>query len=361
MAETTAISWAKRTWSPWIGCQKTGSPACEGCYAEALMDTRYGRVNWGPHGERVRTSPDYWRQLRRWNAQAEAAGERTSSFPSLCDPFDNKANPSWRAEWFDEIRATPWIDHLLLTKRPQNIERQLEEISLPKNVRLGVTAVTPDEVRRDCLAMARAAGRKGAELWFLSAEPLTMRIGEALRPFLRERWECRNCRRILERWETAERLGRRECGDCMRVGGLVGQLTRLPACGWVISGGASDQPGWEAPPTHPSVFRDLRDVCAETPTPYHHKQHGSWAPICWMSEDLTESLYHKAPRRDPEARRRCKVESVVMDADGVVRPHSDPLAFRPPEPMTMFHVGVKRAGRLIDGVLHDARPEARHG
>ncbi len=55
MAENSTIEWTDHTWSPWIGCTKV-SPACDGCYAEHLMDTRLGRVEWGPHGERSRTS-----------------------------------------------------------------------------------------------------------------------------------------------------------------------------------------------------------------------------------------------------------------------------------------------------------------
>jgi protein gp37 len=43
MADTTDIAWADSTFNPWIGCQKV-SPACDFCYAEALMDTRYHRV-----------------------------------------------------------------------------------------------------------------------------------------------------------------------------------------------------------------------------------------------------------------------------------------------------------------------------
>jgi hypothetical protein len=59
MGEQTKIEWADHTWNPWIGCQKVGPP-CDNCYAEELMDTRYGRVEWGPHGERVRTSKANW-------------------------------------------------------------------------------------------------------------------------------------------------------------------------------------------------------------------------------------------------------------------------------------------------------------
>ena len=58
MAENSAISWTRHTWNPWMGCTKI-SPACDGCYAEALMDKRYGKVQWG-NAPRVRTGAHTW-------------------------------------------------------------------------------------------------------------------------------------------------------------------------------------------------------------------------------------------------------------------------------------------------------------
>lgn len=60
MSETTNIAWADSTFNPWIGCTKVG-PGCDGCYAEALMDRRMGRVKWGAGEKRQRTSEAYWR------------------------------------------------------------------------------------------------------------------------------------------------------------------------------------------------------------------------------------------------------------------------------------------------------------
>ena len=35
MAESTAISWTRSSWNPWLGCTKV-SPGCLHCYAESL-------------------------------------------------------------------------------------------------------------------------------------------------------------------------------------------------------------------------------------------------------------------------------------------------------------------------------------
>ena len=46
MGDVTNIEWADKTFNPWIGCTKV-SPACDNCYAENLMDTRFSKVQWG--------------------------------------------------------------------------------------------------------------------------------------------------------------------------------------------------------------------------------------------------------------------------------------------------------------------------
>ena len=53
MGENSKFEWTDDTFNPWIGCQHV-SPGCDHCYAEAMMDHRYGKVEWGPHGERKR-------------------------------------------------------------------------------------------------------------------------------------------------------------------------------------------------------------------------------------------------------------------------------------------------------------------
>ena len=63
------------TFNPWVGCTRV-SPGCQHCYAETMMDHRYGKVKWGPQGQRIRTSTAYWRQPARWNREAAAEGVR---------------------------------------------------------------------------------------------------------------------------------------------------------------------------------------------------------------------------------------------------------------------------------------------
>lgn len=173
MGETTKIEWADHTWNPWIGCQKVGAP-CDFCYAEELMDHRYGRVAWGPHGERVRTSAHTWNNLKRWNRAAKAAGERRFVFSlSLGDIWDNKVPPAWRREAFDVARDCDHLIMLYLSKRIGNAVEMAEEAGgLPRNAALGSTFGDQKDYDRDVTKLADAASRLGAMFTFGSFEPL---------------------------------------------------------------------------------------------------------------------------------------------------------------------------------------------
>ena len=129
MGEYSAIEWCDHTFNPWIGCQHV-SPGCDHCYAERMADQRFRWVEWGPHGQRKRTSAATWNNPRRWNAKAHAFSQTHGHRPrvfcaSLADVFDNQAPKGSRDDLFRLIRATPGLDWLLLTKRPQNIAKML--------------------------------------------------------------------------------------------------------------------------------------------------------------------------------------------------------------------------------------------
>ncbi len=75
------IEWTTHTFNPWIGCQHV-SPGCDHCYAETMMDSRYHRVEWGPHGTRKRTTDQYWKQPLRWAKRCSAV--ETAASCLLC-------------------------------------------------------------------------------------------------------------------------------------------------------------------------------------------------------------------------------------------------------------------------------------
>lgn len=140
MAENTAISWCDHTHNEWLGCMKV-SEGCRFCYAETMMDKRYHRVEWGQMktdetapsvGTRSLTSIANRRKPFAWQRKAAefyaVHGRRQRVFcSSLSDVFDNQVPEEWRTDLWKTIRATHNLDWLLLTKRPENIEKMLPE------------------------------------------------------------------------------------------------------------------------------------------------------------------------------------------------------------------------------------------
>lgn len=166
MAENSKIEWTDHTFNPWIGCQKV-SPGCDHCYAESLSK-RYGWVEWGPHSERKRTGEANWKKPRQWARAARGAERRPRVFcSSLADVFDNQVPVEWRKDLFDLIAATPELDWLLLTKRPENLARMFPT-GLWMNVWLGTTC--EDQERYD-RRWPLLSAQRNAPVHFISYEP----------------------------------------------------------------------------------------------------------------------------------------------------------------------------------------------
>jgi protein gp37 len=301
-----------------MGCTKV-SPACDGCYAEALMDKRYGKVQWGNH-PRQRTGASTWHDPIRWQKQAEKDGDRPFVFcASLADIFDNQVDPQWRADAFEVMRKTPRLVYLLLTKRPQNIIKLSEAAGgLPSNAAIGTTI--EDQKRADINVPALLAAKEAVRplFAFLSCEPL---------------------------------LGPIDLG--LLQAGLPANawLTWLDGIDWVITGGETDQGGHKSRPSHPDWYRDLRDQCEAAGVPFHHKQNGEWSVEDTsfgaheqFAIDQAGNVYASYEIAYPDGARRGEIDS-----------HGRATL------TTIYKVGKKHSGRMLDGVTHDAFPEVAHG
>jgi protein gp37 len=169
----TKIEWAHHTFNPWMGCTKV-SPGCAHCYA--VRQTARRGVKWGPDGVRVKTSASYWLKPITWNRRAEREQTRFRVFcASLADVFEENAQVScWRGALFELIERTPFLDWLLLTKRPENISGMIATAigrrrwnALP-NVWLGTTVESQEYVDQRIPELLR----NPAAVHFLSCEPL---------------------------------------------------------------------------------------------------------------------------------------------------------------------------------------------
>jgi len=226
MAKDSRIEWTHHTFNPWWGCVKV-SPACTHCYAESWAH-RLGSELWGKSAPRRFFAKDYWHQPFKWNNEAQRTGERRRVFcASMADVFEGRAELNeWREKLWPLIEQTDWLDWLLLTKRPQNVERMVPwGNTWPANVWLGTTAENQKYADSRIPKLLAAPAR----IRFISAEPLLGSLS-------------------IQKWTGID---------------------------WVIAGGES---GHQARPTDPVWVRSLRDECRESGVAFHFKQWGHWAP-----------------------------------------------------------------------------------
>lgn len=282
MAKQTesGISWCDYTFNPWIGCTKV-SPACDNCYA-AQFGQRFG-IDWGAGKPRKRTSPSNWFQVVRWNRRAEIQFNAWQGFKkeypvsdeeliergfvkptpprvfcaSLADVFDNEVPLSWRADLFELIANTPFLDWMLLTKRIVNVAKFIKDdhsigaALINDNVSLGITVCNQEEADRDIPKLLSVPAHKR----FLSIEPMLGKINF--------RW---NTDLILK--ATGEKY--REYLDRT---GSINEYEALKKLDLIIVGGESGQ---NARPMHPDWARSISDQCNEAGVDFHFKQWGEF-------------------------------------------------------------------------------------
>lgn len=330
MAENTGISWADNTFNPWWGCAKV-SPACRWCYAHA-SDKRWGGNHWGRKASRKMMSEGYWAKPHRWNREALAAGKPLFVFcASMADVFEDHPDVvDARSRLWALIEQTPALVWMLLTKRPENVAGMVPwGRSWPRNVWLGVSAETQRfaDQRIPILVQQPAAVR------FVSAAPL-------LGPVDVRRYPARPR-------PTSEQVAQVAVQHGVTSHEYESVLSRhltgaRPGVNWVITEGES---GPKARPSHPDWFRSLRDQCQAAGVAYQHKQNGEW--------------HHKIPPDWPlgdawlNPGRHCFVDPVT----GKTKPFGDFTGTDDTAWAHVARVGLKAAGRLLDGELHDDRPQ----
>jgi protein gp37 len=193
-----------------------------------------GRDVWGAHAPRRFFGDAHWNEPLEWNDEARNSKKRIRVFcASMADVFERRAElNTWRERLWYLIESTPWLDWLLLTKRPQNISAMVPWEKLwPTNVWLGTT-VENQKYAEERLPFLLAAN---ASIRFLSCEPL---LGS------------------LDLTSWFDRSG-------------------FYSIDWVIAGGES---GARCRPMHPDWVMSLLDQCQDANVPFHFKQWGHWVP-----------------------------------------------------------------------------------
>jgi protein gp37 len=393
----TTIEWTDRTWNPITGCTKI-SPGCDGCYAETIAH-RFAGSKAFPNGFDVTQHAARLSQPLRWRKPARVFVN------SMSDLFHADVPDEFIARVFAVMALTPQHTYQILTKRharmrsliggpckcghqpgehlrsamawavskanpdripgvPDNAEQLVygRGIWPLPNVWLGVSVENQRwaDIRIPALLETPAAVR------FLSCEPLLGPID--LTPWLRPAPGCGHVSA--------------EDGTCTHPDAFTPECHRWADCpvrkrhedwhglDWVIVGGES---GPKARAMHPDWARYIRTDCETAGVPFFFKQWGEWGPapfivrVCdpdvgWKGTD--EEL--AAAKADSEARGATHVHTGNwLEEDGERRYHLHEIGHKPwslervglPEGTAAIRRwGKKRAGRELDGQVHDAFP-----
>lgn len=357
MAENSKIEWTDHTFNPWRGCTKVHA-GCANCYAEREAKRfPQNRGIWGEHGTRVMASPDAWRAPLKWNRDAEKAGVRKRVFcASLADVFedwqgeilDHNGNTlvreqagdrayktarsdgdylvtmsDLRRDLFALIDATPHLDWLLLTKRPENIRRMWPQIVCEMCGGTGQDPQPEDDPRCDECDGTGGIPPRRRNVW-LGTSISDQATADRYVPDL---VKCRDHSPVL--FLSGEPL----------LGPTTLDLTGID---WVIVGGES---GPHARPMHPDWPRALRDQCQAAGVAFHFKQHGEWLAINDMPIELLiradsfsqTSLLFNGLRNGAITSEICRQLETL--------------------PTLLYRVGKADAGRLLDERTWDEFPQ----
>ena len=300
MGDKTKIPWTDATWNPVTGCTPVSS-ACDHCYAARMIGRGLPKMGHEGPFSHVQFHPSRLDQPLRWKKP------RRIFVCSMGDLFHEQVAMAW----VDDVRRTiskcQQHTFMVLTKRPERMKEYFtsEWYRPPINLWLGVTAENQEmaDLRIPILLQTPAAKR------FVSVEP-------CLGPVDLTRIKIYN--------------GVIEC-----AGG------RLPPVDWIIAGGESG-PG--ARPMHPNWPRSLRDQCQAAGVPFFFKQWGEWSPEKPVG-------FHRVTKK------RYSHESDTFLPNGMRYRSDHPDDFLLSGMETMWRVGKKAAGRLLDGREWNQFPE----
>lgn len=326
MADHTGIEWADATWNPIVGCSIV-SPGCTNCYAmgmaariEAMQPGSHyagttqpskagavwsGRLALAP--DHILTQPLHWRRPRRIFVN------------SMGDLFHEDAPDAWIDRVFAIMALAPQHTFMVLTKRSARMRDYV-------GTRAGDWMLHwPDA--------ARKAGALLGDVAALRAVPFPLpNVWLGVSTERQAEWDARvpdlKAAPAAVRFVSAEPL----------LSAIVGDFSLINLA---IVGGES---GPKARPMHPDWARSLCDQCAAAGTAFFFKQWGEWVSV--YDRDRDDPDWRNVPTPGDWDRKR------FLNLAGGQGFHGDKLHM-------MRRVGKRAAGRLLDGVEHNAMPEVQ--
>lgn len=321
MASTTAIEWTDSTVNFWWGCTKVG-PGCDHCYAETFAN-RFPKSQgkWGTGAPRLKieSAADTLAKLNRQHTKFFAThGSRRRVFiESMSDLFDNEVHADWFDQAWNEIIEARNIDTQIVTKRISTVEKRLSLHSAlgrkwPQHVGLIITVCTQAEADRDVPRLLALKAKFNIPWVGLSIEPLLQNI-------------------LIEEWLWSH--DQQSDDD---------KPTRMITLDWIIVGGES---GPNARPMHPDWARSLRDQCSAANVPFFFKQWGEWVPDTGPLKDGEDPVLLG-----------CRAASLNAAGAWVHYASGYDVPNYTIDLSLVYRVGKAAAGRLLEGIEHNAMP-----
>lgn len=286
------ISWCTSTWNPTTGCTKV-SDGCKHCYAEALTHRL-----WGGGFDNVKTHPDRLGQTKKFRPVRGEDGQMQPHLVfvnSMSDLMHDDIPETFRHDVFDRIEATPDAIFQVLTKRPAQLKKFVQNrygnTGVPRHLWLGVSC-EDNQVAGRLNILRRIKDRVGDFTAFVSVEPLI--------------------------------------GPCDQM-----DFTGLD---WILIGGESRQLGKARPMLikWPMVARDLARIAGSA---IWFKQFGQWQ---------NNPLFKNAPPGPLMER----VEWVIQNGERCARIETDPKTGK-----RRLSRDSEKGGATLDGeVLHEFPP-----
>ncbi|NML67628.1 phage Gp37/Gp68 family protein [Hymenobacter sp. RP-2-7] len=343
--ENTKIEWATHTFNCWEGCAKV-SPGCKNCYANTQHQLHHSSLKsqqgtcWGVNAPRLGKSEENWKKPLKWNQQAQAVGVRARVFcASMADVFEPQSHLSAayagqtaevpcgngrtrtvrfvnlqteRLRLLRLILATPHLDWLLLTKRPEYIRPILQGLITSLALVNGLNGQPLDEWPAADRDLAR-----WLMTWLQGTPPANVWLGTSV-----ENQEQADTR-IVALAGVPATVRFLSCEPLLEAVDLT-RWANIFRIDWVIVGGESG-PGARA--VHPLWVESLRDQCQKAGVAFFFKQWGEYEHFCMTL---------------------------------ATEPTGEPTKFFVfPDGYAMRRVGKHAAGRLLDGRTWDELPQRK--
>ena len=398
MADKTKIEWTEATWNPLAGCSRV-SEGCKFCYAE-LQAARIIKMDRGRGVEEGKGRYDgLLARGGQWNGRINLAPTETLLQPirwrrgrrvfvnSMSDLFHEAVAD----QVIDRIFAVMLASHLfgrqhtfqLLTKRADRMQRYLSARTPGQHLKAwaeagdGLVKLDDPDIYFSEFVEAqtchdwdeRGSNRNDSpyEPWAYTSKlfPLpNLWLGVSVENQVTadERVPLLMASPAAIRWISAEPLiGPVNLSTWLKVGSVESQLGLTnPGIDWVVAGGES---GPQARPMLPDWPRALQAQCGTATVPFLFKQWGEHFTTAFrMSDQLPvfrqftshQQWVNKASTWINGGICVASDGSLIQDGGDMRRAEEQGLF-----PVTVMHrVGKRKAGRLLDGVLHDSYPNS---